>query len=96
MNDSGNITIGLLVVTAVILTSMLVGTFFQTAQPVLAEGPARSGNYIVASGRWNVNVDITWIINVAARQLNIYYANHKTDSIELIDTVDLEQAFAAQ
>ena len=95
MNDTGNITIGLLVVTAVILTSMLVGTYFQTSQPVLAEGPARSGNYIIATGRWDVNVDLTWVINIAARQLNIYYANHKTDSIELIDSVDLEQAFGS-
>ncbi len=93
MKDTGNVTIGLLIATAVILTSMLVGTYFQTSQPVLAEGPARSGNYIMASGRWNVNVDITWVINIAARQLNIYYANHKTNAIELIDSVDLDQAF---
>ncbi len=95
MNDTGNVTIGLLIVTAVILTLMLVGTYFQTSQPVLAEGPARSGNYIMASGRWNVSVDIIWVINIAARQLNIYYANFKTDALELIDSVDLDQAFGS-
>ena len=94
MMNTGNVTITILVVTAVILTAMLVGTYLQTSQPVLAEGPARSGNYICVTGRWNVNVNIAWVINIASRQLNIYYANHKTGAIELIDTVDLEQAFS--
>ena len=95
MKDTGNLTIGLLIATAVILTSMLVGTYFQTSQPVLAEGPSRSGNYVIATGRWDVKVDLTWVINIAARQLNIYYANFKTDAIELIDSVDLDQAFGS-
>ena len=95
MKDTGNTTIALLIVTAVILTAMLIGTHFQTSQTVLAEGPARSGSYIMASGRWSAEADLTWIIDLAAkpRRLNIYYANPNTNEIELVDSVNLEQAF---
>ena len=93
MKDTGNITIVLLTVTAVILTTMLIAVYFQTSQTSLAEGPARSGNYIMTTGRWNVDVDLTWVINLAAQQLNIYYANPNTNEIELIDSVSLQQTF---
>ena len=97
MQNTGTLTIVLLVVSAMVLTAMLVGGFCQTSTSAQATGAsARLGNYILASGQWTADVDLLYVINITARRLNVYYANTDTNAVELIDSVDLERAFTQE
>jgi len=91
-----NVTIVLLAATAVVLTCLLLATYMQTNEPAWAEAATRGGNYIVTTGEWNENLDLIYVINIAARKLNVYYGNSKTRTLDLIETIDLEKVFSQQ
>lgn len=97
MRDAQNITIGLLLVTAVILTGMLISTFTSTSSIAYGDTPLKQGDYILCTGAWSRDADLVYILNIATRQLNVYYSNvskPRNKAIDLIDTVDLRRAFA--
>ena len=96
MNDSQNITISLLVISAVILTALLVGTYFNTQQPAYGDTPARAGRYIGVTGAVASSRDLMYLTDVVADQLNVYGIDINTKSIKLIQAVDLKRIFAAK
>ena len=96
MNDSQNITISLLVISAVILTALLVGTYFNTQQPAYGDTPARAGRYIGVTGAIAASRDLLYLTDVVADQLNVYGIDINTKSIKLIQAVDLKRIFAAK
>jgi len=97
MTNSQNTAIVLLLITAVILTGLLVATYRQTHQAALAESSDRRGNYIMVSGVYRLgSLDLIYVINLATRTMNVYHGNESTSAIELLDRVDLERAFSQQ
>jgi hypothetical protein len=95
MTDRQNTAIVLLLITAVILTGLLVATYWQTDQVAQAQSSSRRGNYIVVSGEYRQgSLDLIYVVNLATRSMNVYHGNDDTMAIELMDRVDLERAFA--
>jgi len=92
MNDSQNITISLLVISAVILTALLIGM----QQPAYGDTPARAGRYIGVTGAVASSRDLMYLTDVVADQLNVYGIDINTKSIKLIQAVDLKRIFAAK
>jgi len=93
MNTRQNITIGLLLLTAIILGAMVVSTY--TASPAYAASSIKQGDYIMVTGAASDKIDLLYVVDIAARRLNAYYVDFNTSSIELMDSVDLKQVFAS-
>lgn len=92
MRDNENITILLLVLTASVLTAMLVMTFVQTApEPAQAGQMVRGGEYLFGTASINPNVDIVYVVDGTVRGINAYYVNQKTKSIDKITGVEFSK-----
>ena len=91
MNSNRNTTLVLLLITALILGALVVATY--TPATALAESPDRRGNYIMIPGQWSSSTDLIYVINIATRKMNAYFANTNTNSLELIDNVELQKVF---
>ena len=90
MKNTQNITIGLLLVTAAILTALAV---LQTPEAYGAT-PDRSGNYIVVTGSFSAASDMVYVINGAKKRLLAYYADRNAGGVGLVAHIDLEKEFA--
>ena len=93
MRNNQNAAIVLLLVSAAILTGVLVGMWQQTSEPALASTTTRDGDFAAATGAFSDQLDMLYLIDIRAQQLNLYVANINTNAIELRDTVDLARAF---
>ena len=92
--NTQNITIGMLLVTAAILTAVLIGTYTGSSQTALADTSIRSGDYTMGTGDLpGANADLLYVIDIAAQRMNVYYLNEKTNAVDLINKVDLTRAF---
>ncbi len=94
MNDTQNLTIVLLLVTAAVLGVMVYGTWQGTEQAALADSSVRQGDYIMVTGAWSDKNDFLYVMDIAAMQINAYFTDVQNNRIELADTVNVERAFA--
>ena len=90
MKNQQNFTIGLLVITAVILAVTL---FVQTSDNAYATAPDRGGNYIVINGSVSKSADLVYVINGATKTLLAYFADHNNGRINIIAKIDLAKEF---
>ena len=96
MNDSKNITIVMLLLSAVVLSVLLLASI-QTAAPVQAGNTsARFGDYVMAPGARAKSFDNLYVIDVLQKRLNVYSADPNRKRVEILDTVDLAQYFKNQ
>lgn len=102
MNSNQNTVIVLLMISAGVLTGLLVGGFVGTQGPAEADTSTRSPNvaisvppnaYSICTGGWDTNIDILYVMDINAEKLNAYVTNTKTEAIEQFDTISLPQAF---
>jgi len=93
MKDTQNIAIVLLVISAVILTVMLLGVLRQTSQPALAAASVKQGDYVMVTGQIAGRYDALYVVDIVQRRLNVYWINPDTERMEILDTGDLERAF---
>ncbi len=93
MQKTQNITIVMLLMTAAILTSLLVAGWLYTEQPAYGSGVSRAGDYIMASGMYDDGTDFIYVLDVANAKLNLYYPNATTNLLTLGCTTDLAAAF---
>lgn len=89
MKDTQNFTIVMLLITAAVLTSLWVFTE-PTAQ---ASATDRGGDYIMATGGTNNQVDVLYVIDTANAKLNVYYPNINTNQLELAVSTNLATIF---
>ena len=95
MKNDQNTVIVLLCISAAVLAGLLVGHALADA-PALSPSFAvvRPANiYTICTGAWDKEIDILYVLDVNAQQLNAYVTNTKTEAIELFDSVSLPQAF---
>ena len=85
MKDTQNITIALLLATAVILTVGLIVTYTDNNNAAYADTPVKQGNYIFGTGAISGSTDNVYLINSASRRLNVYRPNINTLSLDLVD-----------
>lgn len=93
MQNTHNITITLLIVTAAALTSLLVGSYLYTEPAYGAISSAKGGDYILTSGSLDADRDLIYVLDIAVNKLNVYYADINTNSVVFGDSVDLGKAF---
>ena len=93
MKKTQNITIVMLLMTAAILSSLLVAGWLYTEQPANASGVSRAGDYIMASGMYDSDTDFVYVLDIANAKLNLYYPNINTNQLTLGTSVDLGAAF---
>ncbi|HOF18752.1 MAG TPA: hypothetical protein PK082_07565 [Phycisphaerae bacterium] len=91
LKNPQNLTIVLLLATAAVLAAMLLATYTQDAQAGTSAG--KQGDYIMVNGMWSGSTDLVYIVDIAARKLNVYYAHAASNDVKLIQTVDLAKAF---
>ena len=96
MKQTQNTTIVLLVVTASILTSLLVASYVYTEPAYAHTASAKGGDYVIAVGQFNQESDFVYVLDIANSKLNIYYPNINTNALALGDTVDLARAFGTK
>lgn len=94
MNDTQNLTIVLLLVTAAVLGVMVYGTWQGTGRDALADSSVRQGDYIMVTGAWSDSNDFLYVMDIAAMQINVYFTDVQNNRIELADTVNVERAFS--
>lgn len=91
MKNPQNVMIVLLLVTAAILTAMLVSVQTERAY---AEPCVKGGGFVVASGRISTDMDLLYVIDVGARKLNYYGYSLTTKQVELgRQPIDLARLF---
>jgi len=90
MKTSQNITIVVLLATAVILSAMLIGVY--TSQPASAQSTMKSGRYIVCAAAFSEGKDLMFVLDMQAKQINVYIADMQNATIAPVGkTVDLER-----
>ncbi|HAU36289.1 MAG TPA: hypothetical protein DCX07_01045 [Phycisphaerales bacterium] len=92
LKNPQNLTIVLLLATAVVLAAMLLATF-TTRDAQAGTSAGKQGDYIMVNGMWSGSTDLVYIVDIAARKLNVYYAHAASNDVKLIQTVDLAKAF---
>ena len=91
MKNTQNITITLLLASAAILASMLLATYGPSVAK--ADSSIRQGDYIYATGAYSNSKDLLYVLNRRTSRLNVYAVNPKTDSVDIVENVDVAKAF---
>jgi hypothetical protein len=93
MNQTENITIVLLLVSAAVLGAMLV-VFHHTGEaPAQAAASSRGGEYIMTAGAYSSARDLLYVVDITAQKLNTYTVNINTGAVERVDGTDLTKIF---
>ena len=93
MRDTQNITIGLLLVTAIVLAAMVAGTFMNAGGTAYAATPIKQNRYMIVTGALSSSIDFLYVLDIAAQRVNVYWIDKQNKAIQTIDSVDLRQAF---
>ncbi len=95
MKNPQNITIALLVLSATILTGMLVGLHLYDTPSAEAFTGVRhqQASIIMTSGSVSGSYSVVYVIDVRTRRLNAYASDINTGSVRAMDTIDLDLAF---
>ena len=91
MNDSKNITIGLLCVSAAILTTVLILGGGRQAHGTGVG--ATGGEYIMFTGEVTGSTDMLYVVDLTVKKMNAYHFNPMQNVIEMKDQVDLAKVF---
>jgi len=91
MKDTQNITIVMLMLTAAVLTTLLVAGALYT-EPTYATSYDRGGDYIMVTGNYE-SQDFVYVLDVAAAKLNLYYTDINTNQVKLGVSTDLNAVF---
>ena len=94
MQKTQNITIVMLLMTAAILSSLLIAGWLYT-EPAYASGVSRSGDYIMTSGQYDADTDFIYVLDMANAKLNVYYPDINTNQLKIGVTVDVGAVFRA-
>jgi len=93
MRDTQDVTIALLIATAVILSAILLSAYRTQDPAACADTSVEHGDYLMVPGARGTTTDLLYVVDIAARRLNTYETNVNTWTMELIDSVDLERSF---
>ena len=97
MNDSRNLAIGVLSITATILLAAVFLTSLITGNEAKAIGQTdRGGDYIVVTGQYTENTELVYVTDAAAQRLNIYNYETTTRQFVIWDSIDLRSVFGGK
>lgn len=93
MTNAENTTITLLIVTAAILTSLLVAGYVASAPAYGGTSGVKDGDYVMTVGTYDQDNDFVYVIDTASNRLNLYYVNINTNAVVFRDNIDLSKVF---
>ncbi|RPI63419.1 MAG: hypothetical protein EHM48_02485 [Planctomycetaceae bacterium] len=93
MKNNRNILIAVLSISAAVLLSLCVFVNFDSGK-AYADSSVRGGDYIVVNGSNSSTGDYIYVVDVAAKQMAVYSTDRTKKSMEILDKVDLDKAFA--
>jgi hypothetical protein len=93
MNDTKNLTILILCITAVVLLAMVIGVKMDSTAYAGGIG-MKQGNWIMVAGGATSKSDMLYMVDIGQRQMNVYGLTGK--KIEKIDAINLDDIFAAE
>ena len=74
-------------ITAAILSAMLLPTLMNDTDSAAYGGTtARQGKYIMATGAYDLTLDLVYVINIDTQKLVVYVPNTKKRSIDKVGT----------
>ena len=82
MNNTQNTTIVLLLITAGILTAMLLSAYVGSEPAAYGDSSVRQGKYIMATGGYDENIDLVYVVNIETQKLCVYAPNLSKRSID--------------
>ena len=95
MNNTQNTTIVLLLITAGILTAMLMSAY--VGEPAAyGDSSVRQGKYIMATGGYDLNIDLIYVINIETQKLCVYAPNTAKRTIDRMGVAASLQQTAAR
>lgn len=95
MNDSKNLAIGVLSITATILLVGVILSGLVTTEPAYARGQSdRGGDYIMLTGQFSDSSELIYVTDAAAQRMNLYSYETSTRQFVLWDSIDLKSTFA--
>lgn len=94
MNNTQNIAIVALTISAALLGGLFLGTLGdQKAQAGYAS--VTKADFIMVPYAWDGTTDLLCVIDIPTRKMNVYFYNANNKSTELINSIELERAFSA-
>ena len=93
MKDTQNVTIGLLLATAVILGALLLNSYWTSDQTAYAQASVKQNDYILGTAARSTVASQVFVVDIAARQMNVYDTNINTWTMDMTESVDLDRAF---
>ena len=94
MKTSENAAIVVLIVSALVLTGLLVTLFQGTGQKAYADASSRAGKYIMVSAAADKDIELLYVVDVERQQMNVYRTDtRRARRIVLGDRVDLKRLF---
>ena len=92
MNDTKNITIALLCVSAAILLTLAI--IVNTDERAEAKGvSATAGEYVMFTGQVTGSTDMLYVVDLTKKRMNAYHFDPMQNVISMKDQVDLGKAF---
>ena len=64
--------------------------------PGAVGGVTSAGGLQIATGAYSPQVDVLYVLDARGGRLNVYTPNPQANSIDLVDSLDVEQAFGQQ
>ena len=95
MKTSENAAIVVLIVSALMLTGLLV-MLYGTGQKAYADASARSGKYTMVTGAFDNDNDLLYVVDIDKQQMNVYHTDARARKVVLRDRVDLKRLFAGR
>ena len=95
MKTSENAAIVVLIVSALMLTGLLV-MLYGTSQKAYADASARSGKYTMVTGAFDNDNDLLYVVDIDKQQMNVYHTDARARKVVLRDRVDLKRLFAGR
>lgn len=94
MNDSRNLAIGVLSITATVLLVAVILSTLITGNEAKAIGQIdRGGDYIVVTGQYTENTELVYVTDAAAQRLNLYCYDTTIRQFVIWDSIDLRTVF---
>jgi len=96
VNNTQNTTIVLLSVTAAILAAMLIPTLMDQGSVAYGDSSVRQGKYIMATGGYDENIDLIYVVNIETQKLVVYAPNTGRRTLDKMGTAVTLQTSTAR
>ena len=89
--DNKSLALGTLSVTAVILAValLLVGNLAQPSVALASGQNVAGGDYVMMGGQFQNSLELVYIMDLAARRMNVYGFDANKKQLVLVQTIDL-------